>query len=173
MSPPPSFAPWTSSNTLFGIWMGVNDVGNDWYNASWPTLAPEIISAYMSQVQILYDAGGRDFLFLTVPPIQYTPLVVAEGAADAADVGEAVVLYNQLLTQAVQQWRSETSGVSTWIFDTTTPFETVINDPTAYGAPDNLCYNADGVSCIWYNNYHPGQAIHKLIAQGLASLLGI
>jgi phospholipase/lecithinase/hemolysin len=173
LSPPPSFAEWQASNTLFGIWMGVNDVGNDWYNSSWTTLAPEIISVYISQVQILYDAGGRDFLFLTVPPIQYTPLVIAEGSADQADVGAAVVFYNQLLVAAVQQWAEETAGVTTYIFDTTTPFETVINDPTAYGAPNNTCYNSDGVSCIWYNNYHPGQAIHNLIAQGIAPLVGI
>lgn len=24
----PSTTPWTSENTLFGVWMGVNDVGN-------------------------------------------------------------------------------------------------------------------------------------------------
>lgn len=49
--------------------------------------------------------------------------------------------------------------------DTQAPFNTAINNPTAYGAPNAVCYNANGVSCLWWNNYHPGQAIQKLVAQ--------
>ncbi len=121
----------------------------------------------------MYNAGARDFLFLTVPPIQYTPLVLAEDSASQTSVGQAVVYYNSLLTAAVANFKSANAGVTAYVYDTTTPFMEAINNPTAYGAPDATCFNGDGVSCLWFNNYHPGQAIHKLIAEGISSLTGI
>lgn len=169
--PAPSYAPWTASNTLFGVWIGVNDVGNAWSASNWNTLASTIIARYISQVQIMYNSGARNFLFLTVPPIQYTPLVVAEGSSTQTREGAAVTLYNNLLSTAVANFKSANSGAKTYIYDTSTPFLTAIKNPTAYGSPDATCYNSNGVSCLWYNNYHPGQAIHKLVAQGVAALV--
>jgi phospholipase/lecithinase/hemolysin len=169
----PSYAPWTSSNALFAIWIGVNDVGNAWGDSNWSTLAPEIIAAYISQVQILYNAGARNFLILTVPPIQDTPLVSAEGTATQTQEGAAVVTYNNLLESAISSFKGSNSGTTTYVLDTSVPFLTAINNPTAYGAPNNSCYNSDGVSCLWWNNYHPGQAIHKLVAAAIAALVGI
>ena len=29
----PSFAPWTSSNALFSFWIGINDIGNSYYQS--------------------------------------------------------------------------------------------------------------------------------------------
>jgi hypothetical protein len=40
ISSKPSYAPWASSNALFAIWIGVNDVGNAWGDSNWSTLAP-------------------------------------------------------------------------------------------------------------------------------------
>jgi phospholipase/lecithinase/hemolysin len=168
ISSKPSYAPWASSNALFAIWIGVNDVGNAWGDSNWGTLAPEIIFAYISQVQILYNAGTRNFLILTVPPIQNTPLVLAESTATQTQEGVAVVTYNNLLESAISSFKSSNSGTTTYVLDTSVPFLTAINNPTAYGAPDNSCYNSDGVSCLWWNNYHPGQAIHKLVAAAIA-----
>ncbi|CZR50254.1 related to cellulose-binding GDSL lipase/acylhydrolase [Phialocephala subalpina] len=167
----PSYAPWTSSNALFATWMGVNDVGNAWSNSSWPTLSQEIIDRYFSQMQILYNAGARNFLFLTVPPIQKTPLVLAESTAVQTQEGAAVVTYNQLLQVGVDAFKKNNTGITAYVYDTTTPFNTAIDNPTAYGAPDATCYNGDGVSCLWFNNYHPGQAIHKLVAAGIAGVV--
>jgi phospholipase/lecithinase/hemolysin len=133
--------------------MGVNDVGNDYYNSSWTTLAPEIITRYFEEVQILYNAGGRNFVFLTVPPIQYTPMVVAQGTSVQATEGAAVATYNNLLSSALASFKSANSGVNAYLYDTTTPFMTAINDPTAYGAPNATCFNADGVSCLWWSKY--------------------
>ena len=45
---------------------------------------------YINQTQTLYDlAGARSFVFLTVPPIQYTPTVLSSGAENAAACREA------------------------------------------------------------------------------------
>jgi phospholipase/lecithinase/hemolysin len=171
--PAPSYAPWTSSNALFAVWMGVNDVGNAWYASNWTTIASAVVTRYFQESTIMYNAGARNFLFLTVPPIQYTPLVVAEGTTTQGEVATAITYFNGLLNAAAASFKSAHSGSTVYVYVTTTPFMTAINNPTAYGSPDATCYNANGVSCLWYNNYHPGQAIHKLVAQGISSLTGI
>jgi hypothetical protein len=64
----PAFASWTAENSLFPIWMGVNDVGNSFYNTTaWPALGNSILDAYFNCVKQMYDAGARNFAFLNVP----------------------------------------------------------------------------------------------------------
>jgi phospholipase/lecithinase/hemolysin len=57
--------------------------------------------------------------------------------------------------------------VTAQLFDTTPTFDTVLNNPTAYGAPDATCVNGDGKSCLWADTYHPGLVIHELLAKAL------
>ena len=65
--------------------------------------------------------------------------------------GAGVVYYNQLLTAAIATFKSANPGTSTWVFDTTTAFMTAINDPTAFGAPNATCFNADGVRYVGFS----------------------
>lgn len=63
----PSTTPWTSENSLFGVWMGVNDVGNTYYESNVTTILDDIMVVYFDQLQIMYDAGARNFVLLSVP----------------------------------------------------------------------------------------------------------
>lgn len=63
----PSTAPWTSEDTLFGVWIGVNDVGNTYYQSNVTDILEAIMVVYFKQLQILYDAGARNFVLLSVP----------------------------------------------------------------------------------------------------------
>ena len=63
----PDYAPWTGANTVAGLWMGVNDVGNSWYLNNSKDINVAAVSVYFEQVQILYDAGIRQFVILNVP----------------------------------------------------------------------------------------------------------
>ncbi|TGO51408.1 hypothetical protein BCON_0162g00310 [Botryotinia convoluta] len=117
--------PWSSGNTLFGIWIGVNDVGNAWYLSNYTTLLGQIMDSYFTEIQRLYNVGGRNFLFLTVP------------------------------LSRVAAFKAANAGSNTWVYDTQIPFLNAINNPTAYGSADATCINADGVSCLWWNDYHP------------------
>ncbi|TGO27921.1 hypothetical protein BPAE_0035g00650 [Botrytis paeoniae] len=163
--------PWSSGNTLFGIWIGVNDVGNAWYVSNYTTLLGQIMDSYFTGIQRLYNVGGRNFLFLTVPPTQDSPLFIAEGTAVQASLATAISQYNAALVSRVAAFKAANSGSNTWVYDTQVPFLNAINNPTAYGSADATCINADGVSCLWWNDYHPSQIVHKLVAQGVASLL--
>jgi phospholipase/lecithinase/hemolysin len=100
-------------------------------------------------------------------------MVLAESSATQVKEGASVDAYNALLMCGVEAFKGNNSGVTTWVFDTAGPFNTAINSPKTYGAPDATCYNGDGTSCLWFNNYHPGQAIHKLVAAGVAALVGL
>ncbi|APA09198.1 hypothetical protein sscle_04g039680 [Sclerotinia sclerotiorum 1980 UF-70] len=163
--------PWSASNTLFGIFMGVNDVGNAYYLSNYTTVLGQIMDSYFAEVQRLYDAGGRNFLFLTVPPTQDSPLFIAQGTAVQASLATAISQYNAALVSRVTEFKVANAGSKTWVYDTQIPFLAAINNPTAYGSANATCINSDGVSCLWWNNYHPGQIIHKLVAQGVATLM--
>lgn len=63
----PSYAPWTAANTLIGVWIGVNDVGNSYWLSNETDVLNAIMDRYFQQLQIIYDAGARNFALLSVP----------------------------------------------------------------------------------------------------------
>lgn len=63
----PDYAPWTAENTLFGVWIGVNDVGNTFWLPDREDILTAVLDRYFEQVQVLYDAGARRFALLSVP----------------------------------------------------------------------------------------------------------
>jgi phospholipase/lecithinase/hemolysin len=108
---------------------------------------------YINQTQTLYDlAGARSFVFLTVPPIQYTPTVLSSGAENAAAEGKAVDQYNAALTKRVEAFTKVNAGAKATIVDTTKPFMEAINDPKKFGATDATCFDASGTKCLWWND---------------------
>ncbi|KAJ9165264.1 Carbohydrate esterase family 16 protein [Coniochaeta hoffmannii] len=164
----PSYAPWTAADTLVGVWIGVNDVGNSYWTANETVLLGKIMDRYFAQLQIAYDAGARNFVLLSVPPIDKTPMMLAQ-SADARTLEAAVIAeYNALLASRLAAFSAANPGVTAKVVDTSVPFNAAIDNPTAYGAPDATCFNADGNSCLWFNDYHPGVAINKLVAQAVA-----
>lgn len=90
--------------------------------------------------------------------IQETPLMLAYSADVQALEASIIAEYNGLLATNLQNFTTVNTGVTANIVNTTTPFQTVIDDPQAYGAPNATCYDDDGTTCIWYNDYHPGVA---------------
>ncbi|MCJ1313573.1 hypothetical protein MMC25_007252 [Agyrium rufum] len=164
---------WTGANTLFGVWIGVNDVGNGWSTSNWNTLYPEIVRQYLAQVQVLYNAGGRQFLLLTVPPTQRSPMVLAEGTSTENAWGAAILQFNAAIQSSVSAFQKANPAATVYVYDTQVPFNTALDNPTAYGAPNNSCFDAGGSICLWWNNYHPGLAIQNLVAKGVAALTGI
>ncbi|OCL03758.1 carbohydrate esterase family 16 protein [Glonium stellatum] len=165
----PSHASWTATNSLFGVWIGVNDIGNSWWNSGESTLLGEVMDSYFSQMQILFNAGARNFVFLNVPPIDKTPTMLAQSIS--SQEGEAAVIseFNSLLSSRVSSFASANSGVNAIVVDTQAPFNLAIQNPTTYGAPNASCYNSDGKTCLWFNDYHPGMAIHNLVAKAVAT----
>ncbi|KAK0713297.1 hypothetical protein B0T26DRAFT_612124, partial [Lasiosphaeria miniovina] len=166
--PRPAYAPWAAADTLVGVWIGVNDVGNSWWLANYTTIVDQIMDTYFGQLQIVYDAGARNFALLSVPPINKTPSVLLQTAEAQAAEAVAIGQYNDAVAARLAAFKSKNSGVRAVVVDTAVPFNTALAAPTAYGAPNATCYNGDGVSCLWFNDYHPGVAINRLVANAVA-----
>lgn len=75
------------------------------------------------------------------------------------------------LTSYASNFQTTNDGSSVWIVDTHSIFLMALNDPNAYGAANASCFDADGTTCLWWNNYHPAEAIHKLVAEQIVSTL--
>lgn len=110
---------------------------------------------------------------MNVPPIQRTPELLAENTTAQGTTAYAVSSFNQLLTQGAERFNKCNKDTNAILFNTTPSFNEALDNPTAYGAPDATCYSGDGVSCLWWNDFHPGQAIHKLVAGAVANVTGI
>lgn len=63
----PSYAPWTASNSVAAVWMGVNDVGNSFWFEDYQAINGRVLDSYFGQLEILYRAGLRKFVLLSVP----------------------------------------------------------------------------------------------------------
>ena len=165
----PSYAPW-GDNALFGVWIGVNDVGNAWWKEDYDQVVEQIMATYFGQLQILYNAGARNFALLTVPrklsfilfigdlliktdtAIHRTPAVL-EGSDENSQKAEAAAIakYNAALTAGLAAFKTKNTGITSKIIDTTAPFN-----------------NSDGKSCLWFNDYHPGIEINNLVAKAVS-----
>lgn len=62
-------AEWTSANTLVAVWMGINDVGQCFWQSSVYATCPiaEVMETYFGLLEDLYNDGVRKFALLMVP----------------------------------------------------------------------------------------------------------
>lgn len=67
--PAPSEAPWTADDTTVFVWMGINDVGECfWESSLYPTCPiDEVMETYFGLLGDLYNDGVRNFVLLMVP----------------------------------------------------------------------------------------------------------
>ncbi|KAH7002512.1 hypothetical protein EDB80DRAFT_615872, partial [Ilyonectria destructans] len=167
----PKNVPWTKSNALVGVWIGVNDVGNSYYRENSTDILKRDVARYFELLQKLYDAGLRKFALLSVPPTNLTPLMLQQDAASNALLVSSIELYNKLLSSGFQSFQASNRDITAKIIDTSLAFNRAIKNPKAYGAPNATCYNEDGVSCLWFNDYHPGIAIERLVASDVGKVV--
>lgn len=67
--PAPSYAPWTADNLLVAVWIGINDIGECFWESAEYSTCPidDVMTKYFSLLQNLYDDGVRNFVLNTVP----------------------------------------------------------------------------------------------------------
>ncbi|CRL17048.1 Lipase, autotransporter EstA [Penicillium camemberti] len=160
----PDTAPWTSDNAVFGFWIGINDIGWAWSSNDASVLIPKIMAQYKTQAEKLYANGGRKFIFLNVPPTSRAPQIANQGTAVAAGHAKWLAAFNAALKTMVNEFIADNSGTTTVLYDSFAFMSKVLDAPTTYGFTDASCINDDGATCVWWNDYHPGYAYHKLQA---------
>lgn len=188
----PSFLPWASDDTLFGIFIGINDVGNS-YGAQNTSLNGIIFDVYSGLVDELYQTGARNFLFLNVPPVNRSPLTQAEGASAQAIEAADIADWNSRVAALSRNLTATYHDATSFLFDTNAIFNQVLDDPCSYaqtcpykntttycaayenGTPSWYTFNATcGVPVdeyFWLNSLHPTFRMHNVTAQHIAEEL--
>jgi len=167
--PPPEYAPWVSNSTLFAIWIGNTDVILAWNQSDWSTLSQKLIDSYFQQVELLYAAGARNFVFAEVPPIERTPAMLQQSAAERQALAAAIAVFNNLLNNETtslvdskmdgQQYSPSPVGFAQ-VVDTQDGFNVMLDEA---GTANASCYNPDGVTCMWVDEWNPGQTLHSIV----------
>jgi phospholipase/lecithinase/hemolysin len=135
----PATAPWTAGSSLFAFFIGINDVGNSWYlnNA---TLYDAIFSTYSGLLDQVYNTGARNFLFLSVPPVNLSPLILnqADNGYASEYEGRIIADWNSRLANMTAQFKAKHAGTTTFIHDTNALFTKVIRNPKSFAQTADL-----------------------------------
>lgn len=87
------------------------------------------------------------------------------------DLEEKVIRqFNGLLANRTQAFKNSHEGVKAAVVDTQKPFNTALDNPQRYGSMNATCWDSSGRSCLWFNDYHPGQ-VRALIGSNQIILL--
>ncbi|KAL9623896.1 MAG: hypothetical protein Q9160_001888 [Pyrenula sp. 1 TL-2023] len=151
-TPQNSTAQWSSSTSLFGIFIGINDVGNSYY-AQNTTLNDAIFAEYSSLVDTLYGAGARNFLFLNVPPVDRSPLTTQQGGDGAALEAADIADFNGRIQGLASGLAKDEPDTAVFLFDDHTLFGNVLDDPSQF--PETALYKDTETYCAAYQKYAP------------------
>ncbi|KAK4184756.1 GDSL lipase/esterase [Podospora australis] len=166
----PSYALWNSENALAGAFFGINDITQSyWRGGTQDAPVARMVDRYFEQFQILYNGGVRNFFLITVPPLDRVPQIAQQSAAGRAKIMANVNSFNSQLASRLQVFQQNNKNVTAVVVDSAPPFIAAISNPRQYGAPDATCLNRNGKSCLWWDNLHPGEAIHRLLAESVAN----
>jgi phospholipase/lecithinase/hemolysin len=138
---------WSSDDTLFAIFDGINDVGNSWWENTTAVNAA-IYSVYARLVDELYSAGARNFVFLNVPPIDRSPLALANSALDQSTQYVDIKAWNEALISMAQSLKAAKPDVNVFTIDTNKYFTEVLNSPSSF--PQTALYKNTTEYCNAY-----------------------
>ncbi|KAK0196259.1 hypothetical protein F5146DRAFT_1133753 [Armillaria mellea] len=202
----PSTTQWTSADTLFSVWIGINDIGNSYYlGGDRDAFSDTLLDAYFALIQQLVcqfpflsfstdrtsttvvgissrtqqatditplsDVGARNFLFLNVPPIDRSPLMLAQSDWSQTTEKSVIEGFNSKLVDRAASLKANHSDVTTWIWDSNTAFMAILDSPTTYGFEDATTFG-DSPGLFWINNLHPTSPAHEYFGKDVADVLG-
>lgn len=149
----PSIAPWTSEDTLFAVFIGINDVGNSYFEGlpATTTLNNMIFDIYSGLVQMLYSTGARNFLFLNVPPVDRSPLTQAEGSSAIAQEAADLAAFNSDIASMAATLKKTHTDANVFTFDTNSLFTEVLDNPKSF--PQTSLYKNTTNFCVAYEKY--------------------
>ncbi|KAJ3561417.1 hypothetical protein NP233_g10206 [Leucocoprinus birnbaumii] len=191
---PPTRVPWNSTNSLFTVSFGTNDVNNSFRNTAGngTDLYNQDLTSYFATVDRLYAAGARKFVFNNVVPFDRAQIGVGQGATLQEKMKQSILEFNaQLAAKASAYCATKTDITTCLTFDTHTVFTNLMNNPSQFGfaSADAFCQTyANRFDCtvneqvdttclgpidvyIWKDALHPSFAADKFWAQGLVSQL--
>lgn len=189
----PATTPWRSDNSLFTIFIGINDVGNSYWLGDFDNFHNHLMDVYFGLVDKLYSTGARNFLFINVPPVNRSPLTVAQGDSAITTEKEALTSYNSKLVERVATLRKDKTKAKSpvWarVFNYSTLFNNILDNGHHYGLKNTTGFcdkyqsgtpawdTFDPVCGVrvdeyfWLNSLHPGYKVNKAFAKELSKFL--
>jgi phospholipase/lecithinase/hemolysin len=127
---------WTSSDSIFGIFIGINDAGNSYYYGADATaiLNKKIFAIYDGLVKELYNTGARNFVFLNVPPTDRSPLMTSQGADPVALLAADLKAFNGAVASLAAGVKENYADTNVFTVDAWQAFTDVLNNPKMYPA---------------------------------------
>ncbi|KAJ0158929.1 hypothetical protein CTA2_10616 [Colletotrichum tanaceti] len=188
---------WGGADSVFAFWIGLNDIGNSYWNgpAATSALHARIVDVYRGLAAELYAAGARNFVWLTVPPVDRAPMLLQAESADAARAlaRGAVADFNGRVADMARNATAAWEGANAWVVDANAVFNRALDDVGAFEATKGLknttgyceAYeNGTGAedtlveSCthrvneyFWLNSLHPTYPIHDAVAETVGAAL--
>ncbi|KAJ4111500.1 hypothetical protein NW768_011854 [Fusarium equiseti] len=183
-----------ASTSLFAIWMGINDVmKGDLYNK--PETLDKIFKTYSGEIAALYKAGARNFLLLTLPPLERAPRVTkkSDSATRIPRIAKAVSEWNSRVRSLQSSIQKNYSKSTVFVYDTYPLMMNVMKKPSTYS--ETKIYKDTNGFCsaytkgtekpdtksseckyaanqyLWLNDLHPTDPFHKLLAKDISSFL--
>lgn len=137
----PGAPAWSGADSVFAVWIGINDVGNSWSleAARRDALYAQIFDLYAALAGQLVAAGARNLVLIDVPPVDRSPLTTGQGPDAQAGEREAIALWNGRVTDLAAGLRAahagdDDDGVNVWTYSSSASFGAALDDPTVFEA---------------------------------------
>lgn len=137
----PGAPAWAGADSVFAFWIGINDVGNSWWFEApeLEALYGDIFALYAALATELYAAGARNFVFVDVPPVDRSPLMIAQGPEAAAGEKKIIAQWNGLVAGVAADLKAAHAGdVNVWSYSSSGSFGAALDDPTVYAATASM-----------------------------------
>ena len=178
---------WDQNNNLVGseavaIWGGGNDLIN--YGV---TNAQSLVDNIEEHAEQLIAAGGQEFIFFELPPLEKTPGESGSSEEDKQALGQRVVDFNSGMANMVANLNA-TYGVTTHLIPVWNGFEMLYWSGEHFGIT-NVTHSAcehDGATCdsndpiapnveeyIFFDNLHPTETTHNAVGLFVSQVIGI
>ncbi|KAM6502929.1 hypothetical protein JOM56_002906, partial [Amanita muscaria] len=149
---PPS-TPWKTWNTLFSIWIGINDIAYSYDNhGDQDAFTDILLDSYFKLVEPLvsyiFQAGARIFLFINVPPVDRSPLMLTRSVSEQEKERSAIEGFNGKLQTRIDWFKGNHTDAWIWQWDSQAVFKAILDDPQSYGFQDATSYG-NNPSYFW------------------------
>ncbi|KAF1806170.1 carbohydrate esterase family 16 protein, partial [Mucor lusitanicus] len=160
-------------NSLFTMWIGVNDITVLF--SKHPLDTPKrqgIINGIMATIRYdmekLYDVGAKNMLLLGLIPLEDLPAYHTLSSETRHQLEKLVSEYNMRLIETLDHFRADKPDVNASFFDTNTLFKQLFDtEQFKDNALSHCNKKPDCGDRIWWDYLHPSTKTHAKLAEAL------
>ncbi|KAI0648557.1 hypothetical protein C8Q79DRAFT_906407 [Trametes meyenii] len=164
LAPKPDWAPWTSDDTLFICWVGINDCVWNAQTSNPEASTKASLELLFSSQDELYRAGARNFCFIDVPPVYDFP-----EQRNVAKLKDVITAWNGALFDAAEKFSADHADATVLVWSSWKLFTELLTSPQSYGFGEGEAVKEEGD--IFEDGLHPSTQVHRLVAKRLFEFL--